>query len=143
MALRVPNLLDQLIEAPIRRMSIALERRWRMVSLAIPTSHILSVFIGVAGCGWPMSWRVVRSMARTFPLRKVKPSSASAAEDMTVRIMLLGVWIAPLCGGLGAFVRSTGHCFLPLDLVRLADAGISCLKRFRQVTHLLLALSIL
>jgi hypothetical protein len=44
-------------------------------------------------------------MVPSFPFRKIEPNSASAAEDMTVRIMLLGVWIAPLCGGLGRLVR--------------------------------------
>jgi hypothetical protein len=91
-------------------MSIALERRWRMVSLAMPTAHKLPVLFGVAGCGWPMSCSVVRSMVQSFPLRKVEPTSTSAAEDTTVVIMLLSVWMAPLCGELGASVGFTGHC---------------------------------
>jgi hypothetical protein len=34
------------------------------------------------------------------------------------------------------------HLFLRLDFVRLTDAGLSCLKRFRQDANLLLALMI-
>jgi hypothetical protein len=80
-------------------MSIALERRWRMVSLAMPTAHKLPVLFGVVGCGWPLSCKVVRNMVPSFPLRKAEPSSASEAEDTTVVIMLLSVWMVPLCGG--------------------------------------------
>jgi hypothetical protein len=41
----------------------------------------------------------------SFPLR-----NAEAKKNTAVIIMMLSEWVAPLCGGFGDFVRSTGHC---------------------------------
>jgi len=53
---------------------------------------------GVAGCGWPISSRVVLSTVPSFALRKRVSSSASAAEDMMWQIILAMLRIGPLGG---------------------------------------------
>ena len=60
---------------------MALERRCLTVSLQMPEAHALSVWMGVAGCGCPMSSRIVRSMAASFPLWNNVASSALVAEE--------------------------------------------------------------
>ena len=67
--------------------SIALDRRCFTVPFAIPAAHALSVWIGVAVCGCPISRRVLRSMAASFPLKNRAPISASVAEDRTLDMM--------------------------------------------------------
>ena len=41
---------------------MALDRRCLTVLLAMPAANELSVWMGVAGCGWPISMRAVRSI---------------------------------------------------------------------------------
>jgi hypothetical protein len=50
-------------------MSIALERFYVMVLSAKPAAIELLVWMGVGGCGWPSSMRLLRKgrMARTIP----------------------------------------------------------------------------
>ena len=62
-------------------MSIALDRSCSMVSLAIPDAVLLSVVIGVAGCGCPSSAGGTRIGQASFPLWNNVPSSASAASE--------------------------------------------------------------
>ena len=80
-------------------MSIALDQRCLQVPLEMPLAVELSVWSGVAGCGWPISTRVVLSTVPSFAFKKRAPSSASAAEDMTCLRILAMLRIGPLGGG--------------------------------------------
>ena len=77
-------------------MSIALERWILMLSLAIPHAVELSTWMGVGGCGYPISSRVVRSMAASFMLVKSPAVSASAADETTTLMTPVGVRMGPL-----------------------------------------------
>jgi hypothetical protein len=69
-------------------MSIAFDACCFTVPLMMPLAVEFSVCRGVAGWLWPISVRVVRSTLASFALRKRAPTSASAAEDMTLRSIL-------------------------------------------------------
>ena len=68
------------------------------VSFAIPSAHLPYVCIGVGGCGWPSSTRIVRMNSTSFALWKIAPRSASVAEERTLRIMVERTRISPLMG---------------------------------------------
>jgi hypothetical protein len=57
---------------------------------------VLSVSIGVGGCGCPNSSNVVQSTAPSLAFIKTAPIYASAAEDITCLRTLLMIKIAPL-----------------------------------------------
>ena len=66
------------------------------MEFTIPTVVVLSMWIGVEGCGWPSSARVMRRIFASWAFRNKAPSSASAAEAATsLRIVQL-MWTAPL-----------------------------------------------
>ena len=56
----------------------------------------LSIWIGVGGCLWPSSSRVILSTFASFALWKSAPSSALAADDATKRNVEQMTLIAPL-----------------------------------------------
>jgi hypothetical protein len=64
-------------------MSMARDHWSLMVLLAIPHAVEFSVCIGVAGCGHPISARVVRSIVAFLQLSNSMPISASKADDKT------------------------------------------------------------
>ena len=68
------------------------------MSLVKPSAVELSTHMGVAGCGWPSSVRVVRMGIASCPLMKVAPISASAADDMTLLMIFDTVWMGLLRG---------------------------------------------
>ena len=49
----------------------------------MPTAVVLSMCTGVAGCGWPNSCNVSRSIFACCALRNSAPNSASAADATT------------------------------------------------------------
>ncbi len=57
---------------------------------------LLSVCIGVGGWGWPSFSSVWHMETAVFELMKRAPSSASAADDMTARIIWEMLRTAPL-----------------------------------------------
>ncbi len=63
---------------------------------------LLSVWIGVGGCLWPISSRRCRMGIASRALMYRAPSSASAALDMTALSILEMFRTAPLLGGSGA-----------------------------------------
>ena len=67
-----------------------------MLSLAIPQAVELSTWMGVGGCGCPISCRVVHRMVASFMLVKRPAVSASAAEEITTLITPVGVRMGPL-----------------------------------------------
>ena len=83
---------------------MALDQRWRMVSFLMPLAVEFSVVIGV-GSFWVhfISLSVVRMTSPYFALAKMPPTSASAAEDMTLLRIPTIDSPAPLCisGSLG------------------------------------------
>ena len=71
-----------------------------MILLLInPSAVLLSVCIGVSGCGWPISSSVLRVGTAVFALMNRAPNSASAADDMTFLIICEMLRTAPLFGG--------------------------------------------
>ena len=67
-----------------------------------PCAVELSVWIGVRGCGWPISTRVVLTGTANFALMNIAPSSASAADDITALIIWEMFKIAPLFLGMSS-----------------------------------------
>ena len=66
----------------------------------MPVALELSIWIGVAGCGWTILESVVMSVTPSFELWESPPASASVADNITLRMILLTVFIAPLGVGL-------------------------------------------
>jgi hypothetical protein len=77
-------------------MSIAFARLILTVLFAIPTAHALSEMIVVVGCGYPMSYSVVRADVSSLPKRNNAAYSASPTDEHTVGMMQLIVSIMPL-----------------------------------------------
>ena len=70
---------------------MALERRCLIVRFAIPHAVELLTWMGVAGCGCPISSKAVRSAVPSFMLVNKPAVLASAAEDTTTLITPVGV----------------------------------------------------
>jgi hypothetical protein len=66
-----------------------------IVPLLYPVVVVLSVSIGMGGCGCPNSSNVVQRTDPSFAFMKTAPLSASAAEDITCLGTLLMIKIAP------------------------------------------------
>ena len=75
-----------------------------MVDVRMPWEVLLSVLIVVGGCGCPNSFNIVLIGTAILALWKTPIVSASAAEDMTLRIVLHSVWMGPLGFESGVFV---------------------------------------
>ena len=75
---------------------IALDLVLFCVLFTIPTHVLLSMWMGVGGCGWPNSWRVSLIIFASWALKNKAPNSASAAEAATNFKMVQSTWIAPL-----------------------------------------------
>ena len=86
-------------------MSIAFDRLCLIVLLARPHAVLLSTCIGVAGCGWPISSRAVRSAVASFMLENNPAVSASAADEHTTLMTPVGVRIGPLIVSLFALPK--------------------------------------
>jgi hypothetical protein len=67
-----------------------------MVLLTKSTVVVLSMCIGVGGCGWPSLARISRKTFASCAFKKSAPSSASAAEAAMSLRMVHVTWIAPL-----------------------------------------------
>ena len=80
-------------------------------TFAMTVALELSVWIGVAGCGWPILVSVILSVTPSFALWKSHPDSASVVDDITLRMILLTVCIAPLGVGvaMGGLVGSAAQ----------------------------------
>ena len=74
----------------------------------------LSVFIGLGGCGWPISLRICCILIALHALMYNAPNSALNAYDMTGLIILAMFRIAPMFEGrdiLGEIVLSADSVF--------------------------------
>jgi hypothetical protein len=80
-------------------MSIAFVRFGWILLFITPSAVVLLVWIGVRGCGWPISVSICCRYTPTFAFKNSAPSSASAADDMTAFMMVAFVMMAPLLGG--------------------------------------------
>ena len=76
-------------------MSMDLDRFCFMVPLAKLLAVVLSTCKGVGGCGCPISINVVLMGTASCTLMYPAPISASAADPMTLLIILELIWIAP------------------------------------------------
>jgi hypothetical protein len=110
-------------------MSIAFNAFGIILLVSRSCAVLLSVCIGVGGWGWPSSLSVWCMETAVFALMKRAPSSASAANDMTARIICEMLWTAPLFVGMSSLpainmclparLRAFGlismrhHCVLP------------------------------
>ena len=84
-------------------MSMALSAFGKILLVSSACAVALSVCIGVRGCGCPSSINVVRIETAVFALIKRAPSSASAADDITARIICEMLRTAPLLMGISSF----------------------------------------
>ena len=73
---------------------------WRFF-ITNPRAVVLSVWMGVGGCGWPISSAVVRAGIAWREFMYRAPISASAADDMTALMIWAIFNMAPLSGGFG------------------------------------------
>jgi hypothetical protein len=80
----------------------------------MPAPHALSVWIGVAGCGCPISTRAVRSGTASRALWNKAPNSASIAEAIALAMIALMVCMGPFYGGGGLLVGLGGSVGLLL-----------------------------
>ena len=64
---------------------------------------LLSFWIGVRGWGWPISSSVLHIETAVFAFIKKAPSLASAADDMTARMICEMFRTAPLFVGMSSF----------------------------------------
>ena len=69
-----------------------------MVSLMIPTAHLLLSWIGVGPCWCPSSSSMVQIGTASRVLMKAVPVSASCAEDIMASMILHITRMAPLSG---------------------------------------------
>ena len=69
-------------------MSMALERFYLMVSFANPIAVELSTCMGMSGWGWPSSSISVRVGTASCTFIQVAPILASAADPMTLDVIL-------------------------------------------------------
>ena len=84
-------------------MSMALSAFGRILLVSSTCAIALSVCIGVRGCGCPSLMSVCRIEMAVFALMNRAPSSASAADDMTARIIWEMLRTAPLLMGILSF----------------------------------------
>ena len=69
--------------------------------VSMPWAVLLSVLMMVGGCGWPSSSKAVLMGTAVLLLCYIPMDSASAADDMTLRMVLHSVWMGPLGVGFG------------------------------------------
>ena len=82
---------------------MALSAFGRILLVSSACAVAFSVCIGVRGCGCPSSISVCRMAAAVFALMNRAHISASAADDMTVRIIWEMLSTAPLMMGISSF----------------------------------------
>ena len=87
-------------------MSMDLERRCLSQLLAKPLVVELSTWVGVAGWRWPISLSVIRMGTPSLQVLKRDPHSASAAEDMTLLMIVEVTRRAPLFSLMGSAFMS-------------------------------------
>ena len=75
---------------------------WQDVIHNVRGAHLLSNWMGVGPCGWPISWRVVRTGTASLELMNPDPVSDSWTEDMTASLTLELTRIGALRGGAGS-----------------------------------------
>ena len=63
---------------------------------------LLSVWMGIGGCGWPISSILLIMGTAVLAFKNNAPSSASAADDITLRIIVYRLRTAPLFVGFGS-----------------------------------------
>ena len=80
-------------------MSIDLVALETILLLMRPSAVLLSVCMGVLCCGWPISSSVLRMGTYVAAFKNNAPSSASADDDITLRMIVDRFSTAPLFGG--------------------------------------------
>ena len=80
-------------------MSIALLRAWLNVPLMMSLAVLLSVCIGVAGCGCPSSFQVTLSGSNCLVFIYNAPISTSAAEDIipSINFAVIDIGLIIIC----------------------------------------------
>ena len=79
-------------------MSMALDALYLMVLLAKPTAVVLSTWMGVGGCGCPISSKHTRIGKTSLAHRKPAPISTFAADPIMHLIILQMMCMGPLIG---------------------------------------------
>ena len=73
-----------------------------ILPFTILSAMALSVCIGVGGCGWPISSRMILINTASRAMMYSPANSASVADDMTCLMMCAMLRTAPLFGGMAA-----------------------------------------
>ena len=77
---------------------MAQDRRLSIVLFKIPTTMMLSICIGVAGCGFPSSAKESCIIFASFAFRNNAPSSAPAADYATCFSIVHNACMGPFKG---------------------------------------------
>ena len=108
-------------------MSIDLVLLGTMVLLVTPTAVELSTWMGVFGCGQPISMSVCLMGTNSLAVMKSAANSASAADDMTNLMILASVMIGPLSRGMASFSEQKMYAPARLrDFVTFRYAASEC-----------------
>ena len=75
---------------------MASDLRYLTVLLHMPSAHMLSTIIGVAPCGYPSALSILRAASLCVALMNALAYSVSAADAVTVGMMVLITSMAPL-----------------------------------------------
>ena len=76
---------------------------------------LVSVWMGIRGCRWPSSLSVLSMGTAVLVFKNNAPSSASAVDEITLRIIVDRLRMAPLFGG---FYSSFDRKWWPPPLMR-------------------------
>ena len=79
-------------------MSIDLVALVKISLLMRPSALLLSVWMGVRGCLWPSYASVLCMVTAALAFKNIAPSSASAADYITLRFFVDRLSTAPLFG---------------------------------------------
>ena len=83
-------------------MSIDLVALAKILLLMRPSDVLLSICMGVHGFGWPSSSSVLRMGTYVLEFKNNAPISASAADDITLWMIVDRLGTAPLFGGVSS-----------------------------------------
>ena len=100
--------LANVVTDPIKVHVNCLGLLFLMVSLAMPAVVLLSIWMGIGGCRWFNSMRVVWRGQASLPLWKRAASLASAALEMISHKIWQMTLMVPLADGVG-LVGCGGH----------------------------------
>jgi hypothetical protein len=111
-------------------MSIAFVCLGWILLFITPSAVVLSVWIGVRGCGWPILVSICQRYTASFAFKNNAPNSASAAKDYTAFMIVAFVMIPLLLGGSWSlFDRKKCPPALLLAFFSLQNPALLCMHK--------------